>query len=350
MRKVSYVALLTFCFLIFPLYAEMSLAEGKARQKGLLQVEEAVGWIAPFSSRTFALTPDFQPIVLDHNLSAIEQFVRRHGYFSIYRPLVGLVTKAESDIEPLRELFQDLVKDADEKWVELATNEIITKALAYRNLQEGMKISLPTLRKGKMILVEYKVDAVLDLWQGMPAFGLIPQKNGISPILLYRGTDFSFTSKNSWASILSDFDLLGAGLTTFRLSEGQIVEWLRKVATPKVKAKVMGFSLGGILAVYTAIFQRQWVDYAIGFNAPGISNTVFDVYTKMNPPPCITLYATQGDCISRFGKMVSSAFEIADQTPLGPIEAHTKIMSALSPIRLLQIDVEKENRSRLRAE
>ena len=211
-----------------------------------------------------------------------------------------------------------------------------------------MKISIPAATRKKAKLIEYEVDEVLDLWQGMPAFGLTPVGKGAPPILLFRGTDFSFTSKSSWASILSDFDLSGAGLTTFRSSQKKIHAWLEKVS-PFGKAKVMGFSLGGILAIYTAIFENVLIDQCVAFNAPGVSKAIFSEWKDQSSSPPIRLYATQGDLVSRFGNMVGNAFELSSKVPLGPIEAHTKIMTAKSPVLLNPIDVEKENLTRFRA-
>ncbi len=77
---------------------------------------------------------------------------------------------------------------------------------------------------------------------------------------------------------------------------------------------------------------------------------VFKIWKEHPNPPPIILYATQGDLVSRFGKMVETAFEVSDKAPMGPIEAHTKIMTAKSPLLLFQIDIEKENYTRVRAD
>jgi len=323
--------------------------EGESRVKSLMQWDEAMSWVVPFSSRTFSLIVGKRPVIFKEKSSVLDQFVLLHGYFSCHKPLVGIVTEEISDLKPIQDVLNALVKEEDQAWVEFATEELMSKAVAYRNLKKGTKIFLPNVDQQKLSLIEYEVDEVLDLWQGMPAFGLIPSKEEMSPILLFRGTDFSFASKSSWASILSDFDLSGAGLTTFRGSEKKIQTWLEKASFKGKKTKVMGFSLGGILAMYTAIFQPEQTELCIAFNAPGISKAIFSIWESLSSPPSIHLYATQGDLISRFGKIVPFAQEISDKSPMGPIEAHTKIMAQKSPIFLFQIDVEKENKARFRA-
>jgi hypothetical protein len=324
--------------------------EGISRQKMLFQWDEAMNWVMPFSSRTFSLIIGEKPIVYKETDKALEEFVSLHGYFACYKPLVGIVTEEIEDVDPIQKVFNSLIEQKNAAWMELATNEVLCKALSYRNLKKGMKISIPIKTGKKMALVEYEVDEVLDLWQGMPAFGLISQNKEAFPLLLFRGTDFSFTSKSSWASIVSDLDLAGAGLSTFYSSQKKIQGWLGKASLHGQKAQVMGFSLGGILATYTAIFESSHVDRCVAFNAPGVSKSIFNMWKHQSLTCPIYIYATQGDLISRFGKMVAKAYEVSDRTPMGPIEAHTKIMCAKPPTLLFQIDVEKENSSRFRAE
>ena len=349
MKNLIWIFCLMTCFLSAKDVVSPCKEDGESRRKALFQWEEAMNWVLPFSSRTFSLVIGAKPKIFKENLLALEEFIALHGYFSCYQPLVGIVTEDVNDIDPIQRVFSALALEKNFAWVELARDELLTKALAYRNLQKGMKVALPILIEKKMTLVSYEVDEVLDLWQGMPAFGLISEIKEASPILLFRGTDFSFTSKSSWASILSDFDLSGAGLTTFRSSQQKIQNFLEKAMLSGEKAKVMGFSLGGILAIYTAIFQNNQVDQCVAFNAPGISKAIFETWKELDKAsPPIFLYATQGDLISRFGKMVSTAFEISDKAPMGPIEAHTKIMTGKSPILLFLIDIEKENHSRFR--
>ncbi len=345
-KKMASMLSLILCFSSFEAIANPCTPEGEYRQKSLLQWEEAMNWVVPFSSRTFSLVIGSRPKVFELAIPDLEEFSALYGYFTCNKPLVGIVTEASSDLEPLQNVFNSLVKHQKSEWVELVSDELLAKAVAYRNLQKGMKISIPVGEK-KPKLVEYEVDEVLDLWQGMPAFALLPCKKGSPPILLFRGTDFSFTSKSSWASILSDFDLSGAGLTTFRSSQAKIHAWLEKASTFG-KTKVMGFSLGGILAVYTAIFESNLIDRCVAFNAPGVSKAIFSEWKALASSPPIFLYVTQGDLVSRFGKMVGTAYELSSKRPLGPIEAHTRIMTSKSPILLFEIDIEKENLTRFK--
>lgn len=346
--KLIYAAFTSLCLCFLHAEEKICSAGEESRVKALTQWDEAIDWVVPLSSRTFFLQEGVKPLIYKEKSSALNRFVSLHGYFSCYKPLVGLVTEDPSDMRPIQEVFNALVKEKNRDWVELVVQEILSKAVAYRTLQKGMKITLPVFISRKIKKVEFVVDEVLDLWQGMPAFGLLPVKKDVHPILLFRGTDFSFVSKSSWASILSDFDLAGAGLTTFKGSEKKIQMWLDKASSFGKKSHVMGFSLGGILAIYTAVFQPELVDSCIAFNSPGVSKSVFQTWKELKSSPSIYIYATQGDLISRFSKMVGKAFEISDKTSMGPIKAHTQIMLAESPISIFPIDIEKENKTRFK--
>jgi hypothetical protein len=183
----------------------------------------------------------------------------------------------------------------------------------------------------------------------MPAFGFLPLKKGGSPILLFRGTDFSLLSKKSWASILSDLDTEGVGLSVFRGAQTKIRDWLiRAKKTSGVKSRAMGFSLGGILSLYTAFFEGDLLmpKGSIVFNSPGVSHEIFQKWPKNS---LVVSYATQGDLVSKLGKMVGKAFEISEKKQLCPIEAHTKLMVE-DRFSLAEILIEQENKHRFTME
>lgn len=321
--------------------------EGKVRQKGLYQLDETMSWALPFSSRTFSLKEKIKAKVFQTTTPLLEEFSFLHGYFSCFKPLVGIVTEEVTDVIPVQKALISLTESNDMQWIKIATEELLTKALAYRNLQKGMKILIPHIQEGKAVLLLYEVDAVLNLWQGMPAFGLVSLEKKAESILLFRGTDFSMVSKSSWASILSDLDFQGAGFSTFRMAEKQIHDWLEKVSFEK-KVKVMGFSLGGALAFYTTIYQSSFVKECIAFNAPGVSKLVFEDWKNSKQELPIIVYATQGDVVSKVGKILPMAFELTDKKPMGPIESHAKLMTAKSSLLLFHIDMEKENKDRFK--
>jgi hypothetical protein len=319
--------------------------EGELRQKGLYRLDEAMSWAAPFSSRVYSLKIGSKPKIFKEAVLSLEEFVLQYGYFSCQTPLVGIVTEESSDLALVQKALEAIISCPDPRWGKLATEEILAKVLAYRHLEKGMKITIPVLEADHMRPVLYEVDHLFDLWQGMPAFGLLPLEDGGKPILLFRGTDFSLVSKRSWASVLSDFDFAGAGFSAFSRAKEEIQTWLDQ-ASSKGKAKVLGFSLGGALAIYAALYHKEAIEECIAFNPPGVSKAVFSAWGEGVVCP-ITLYITQGDIVPKVGKLIGSAFELCDKKVMGPIEAHTKLMSASSPLFLFSIHLEEENRNRL---
>ncbi len=200
-----------------------------------------------------------------------------------------------------------------------ATNEILTKVLAYRDLKEKMEIPIPS-ENG--LLITYTVDTLFDLWHGMPAFGLIPKNNPEAPpLLIYRGTEFSF---RGWGSILSDLDFKGPGFSAFRKAQPKIHAWLEKTGK---KTQVLGFSLGGALAAYTLLFEKDLLSSAIAFNMPGLSLKNYELWRTLKDSPPFISYVTQGDFVAKIGHTIGDLRICSTGTPMKPLTAHTTLIS-----------------------
>ncbi len=313
------------------------------REKALVQLDEWINMVTPLPIRTFPLLskdsikeyaePDFD----------LQAFSKKHGFFSCQSPLIGIVTDQLSDVEPIEKALACLLSSKNLFFIELATGEILSKALAYRNLQKGIKIKIPCIIEGKPLLVEYQVNEVLDLWHEMPAFGLLPFHKKANPILLFRGSDFSLLSKKSWASLLSDLDISGTGFSAFHLARSDIHAWLEKAflfsGNP---AKVMGFSLGGILSLYTTIFEKSLIaaQGSMSFNPPGVSQPIAERWKEVSS--LLKIYITQGDLIPKIGILVPPAFVLFTDKKFAPIEAHTRLMTAEPSFSLAEIYIENQ--------
>src|SRR3990167_434507 len=177
------------------------------RQKALIRLNQMLGKAIPFASRTFSLVA-LQKKIEGTTWESLGEFERMHRYFSCIEPLVGVVSSSQEDLGKVEKAFSSFASNQDLLLSQIAIGEILVKALAYRNLDKGCVIKIPFVVEGVLEKVEYQIDEVLDLWMGMPAFGLVPvSKHKACSILLFRGTDFSFLSKRGWASILSDLDV-----------------------------------------------------------------------------------------------------------------------------------------------
>lgn len=318
------------------------------RKKALERLDLLASRAVPFASRTFALNLESPPLDFSVSDKTLEEFVLVHGYFSCIRPLVGVVTEEGSDIKPVEKALHSIIFQKETLLREISVGEILSKVLAYRSLSKGATVSIPDFQGKEASLVKYVVDEEIDLWSGMPAFGLIPldKKQG-RPLLLFRGTDFSLLSKRGWASLLSDLDPSGVGLSVFKGSQGKIHDWLlRAEDITGRKACVMGFSLGGVLSMYTALFEGDFLSEkgSMAFNPPGVSPDIYDLWQKKTPP--IALYVTEGDLVSKLGKIVPKAFEFREKQHLGPVEAHTKLITFDPFFSLVEVAIEEENKNR----
>lgn len=281
-----------------------------------------------------------------------QNFVAQHAHSSSYRPLIGIVTQDQDDILAVNQLLirvQENVKDT--KHMKLITDEILTKVLAYRNLKIGQKIPVPvTTPLGKSKIVMYRVDNVFNLSLGMPAFGLVPHTtNKTPPILLFRGTDLSFTLKG-YSSVLADLDLNGPGLSVFYRSQDELHDWLEKVSISHSKARVMGYSLGGSFAQYTCIHEHELICKdkefpSIAFNEPGISEDQICKWNqlKKDQRPPLKGYVTEGDLVSTVGKLIGDVKELTLDHLLEPLFAHVTLMSIQHRLYAYRLDVTLKN-------
>lgn len=320
------------------------------RTKTLIQLDEWINRVTPLPIRTFPLLNQEKVQNFQDPIAELDTFSKEHGFFSCNLPLVGVVTDDINDIEPVKKALVSLLLSKDPSFIELATAELLSKVLAYRNLQKGMKIAIPSVNQGIATLVEYEVNEVLDLWYEMPAFGLLPLNEKAAPILLFRGSDFSLLSKKSWASLLSDLDISGTGCTAFHMARPDIHNWLVKAfQTSGNKSKVMGFSLGGILSMYTTIFEKPLIasEGSIAFNPPGFSKAIANRWKEVSSLQKI--YVTQGDLIPKLGILAPPAFVLFTKEDFAPIEAHTELVTANPSFFLGEIYIEKQPSKKITA-
>ena len=327
-----------------------SLWKAKLRARALIKLDKMLNWAIPPKERAYALHLQKEGFHYINETPPLIEFSKSFGYFSKKHPIISTVTPYKEDIEFTSRLFKRVFLDCkNEDFLEMATGEIICKVLAYRQLEEGMVIAIPAVYEdGSKELVDYRVEKVFALWSGMPAFGLKPIKRRASPILLFRGTDLSLESKQGWASVLSDLDIQGPGLTVFQKSKRDLEDWLVSQKEGGVKAKVMGFSLGGVLALYTLVYESDLINSygSMVFNPPGVSASVYKQWKEVSPRPQLKVYVTHGDFIPKIGKLAGDAYELSLDFSLKPMDAHVRLMCCQPHIYQFTIDEEKENSQR----
>lgn len=300
--------------------------------------------------RQYRLLKNCKPITYALALPNRAAFLAQHSYFSSACPLVGTVStdlheEALRATHLLLDTLSHSVFDKSSQW--FALEETLAKIVAYRDLQLNSVLKWRDPHSGKK--VEYRVDRCFDLWHGMPAFGLY-SPDGATPILLFRGTDFSLKQERGWASLLSDLHPDGPGLNAFMHARPAIHLWLKSMADRGKKAKVIGFSLGGSLAIYTFLYENSWIstEPSVAFNPPGCSDSVFQDWQHLSQERQQDLFTfiNRGDPVSKIGKLVGAAHQLSLRKWLPPVHAHTLFFTAESDFLQHPIDLSQENASR----
>lgn len=316
---------------------------GEMRSKSLKNWDKMLTWAFSKKKSSYILANPSHEETFHVTDKEIFVFDRNHGYFSPENPIVAKSTASVEDIwitECILKLLQEKIKNKQQR--DFSTWEICCKILAYRALEKGMEISIGET---------YTVDEIINLWHGMPAFGLLPKNPKSTPILLFRGTDLIFSKERGWASVLSDLDITGPGLSTFMQARPQIRKWLTKVSELGTPARVMGVSLGGVFAGYTYIFENSLLsssEPSIALNPPGVSADIFkkwEIVSKKAGAP-LHVFVTRGDFVSKIGYLIGSVKEASVPYHLRVIQAHVILLSAQKEFSFNDVDLTAENKSR----
>ena len=273
--------LFLFTLLCFPLFSNEPTWKNHMRVKTLKNLDLLLHWGLGKQNTTYPLAHPPEEELLSIPLLELTNFSHDYGYFSLTRPLVGEVSSSKKDLEIALDILHSLYKNQVKgSTLQLATAEILTKIIAYRDLQLGQTLSIPFQTDTQLALETFTVDHIFDIWNGMPAFGLTSPH---SSLLLFRGTDFSHLNKRAIASLLSDLDLAGPGLQAFNNARPTLHSWLKQMHSQGKPAQVMGFSLGGALAAYTYIYEHPLLSSSpsISICAPGVGCQ--GLSTRMTP-------------------------------------------------------------------
>lgn len=327
--------------------------QGKMRQNTLKTWDRLLTWTFSKQIRSYPLIPQSFSYEYQVDDSIFNYFDDHYGFFSIYHPLVGTVTTGSKDLDVTQCFLLSIAESAlDPKQKQLTIDEVLTKILAYRTLKKGDEITIPILgQDDSMELVVYQLDEIIDLWRGMPAFGLVP-KNGAGPysILLFRGTDLSLTTERGWASILSDLDISGPGYRTFMRAQERIHDWLEKVSNAGYPARVLGMSLGGAFTAFTVIYERELLfqepwGASVAFNPPGVSKRVLQDWQKIPLEEQVPFrqYIVAGDLVSSIGSLFGEVFLMELSHPLQAISAHVTMITLQAKYFINQVNIEEEN-------
>jgi hypothetical protein len=324
---------------------------GKLRVKTLKTFDRFLNWTFGKKYKTYVLATPEQECRIDLAVPEMKEFEGLYGYFSAQEPMVAKMTSGEEAFTAISCLLKTLYeKGGNTEYLEIAVSEVLTKVLACHDLACQQTVMIPMQIGGRFSLEPFVVDRIFNLWHGMPAFGLVPEREGVNSLLLFRGTEFSLVSRRGWASIMSDLDMSGPGFSVFQRSENGIAQWLKEVHAKGKPARVMGFSLGGALAAYTFIYENRWLAEhgSLSIGSPGIKEkplAQWELLPQERKLGFVSLI-NRGEIVPKVGKLFGNAYLLSTPETHRPLAAHTLLMTAQPFFFKSKIDVELENGSR----
>lgn len=317
--------------------------------------DKLLGLLFRYHTRCYARQSPVQIEKLKNPYFGFKYFSDHFGRFSGAKTLIGKVTDSEEDLRATQYLLELIyLHIKSPKLVRLITAEILCKVLAYRNMKEGVVIYIPIVTKNETIeYIPFTIDTIFDLWKKHVAFGLCPHNHEEAlPILLYRGTDLSVLTESGRASLISDLDPEGPGKRLFHNSRADIRRWLMQLSQQGKKISVMGHSLGGVMAIYTALYEHSFLSKdpnnpSYAFNPPGLAFDLTEEWSMipLEERPAFMNLITRGDIISKFGYLVGDNYEMCTNKPLSPFLAHEQLIFSQPISYLTKIDTSIENLS-----
>ena len=307
-----------------------------------------LSWLFKYDTRCYAHKD--RAVVYENSSELLSKFGKTYREKMASKGIICRVTPDFEDIEKTSEAIKMIYETVESPQIcEWAICEVVAKVLAYRNLKVGHTIILPIMGKeGGMEMATYVVDRVFDLWNKIRAFGLIrsDNENG-APILLFRGTDFSFMNEGGRASIISDLDPKGPGYSLFEKGQKPLHDWLKKRGR---KGRVIGHSLGGVVAEYTLIHEPELIsqkahECSYAFNFPGVPEKMSKDWDSLKEKPNFQGFVCRGDLVSKLGHLFGDIYEVSLEAPLSPVRAHEMLLFAEPRGYLNEIDLPKENTS-----
>ena len=315
--------------------------------------ERALSWLFKSKSLTYAIDTTQQSTILHNDALELLEFAKSYRNHFAQKNLICRVTNNPGDVETTTGLLKTL-KDhiQQERHLLLASDEILAKVLSYRRLKNGQQLELPVMTPGKGIeYISYKIDTSFHLFNRMEAFALLNvDKSKGCPIILFRGTDFSLVREEGRRSILHDIDPKGPGHTQFEKIKEDLSRYLETINKTYGPIRLVGHSLGGVMLLYTLthyphLLQKSTHLPSVAFNFPGIGSKMFEKFCALDEHerPMFQGFVSEGDVISKFGKLVGDIYSLNLGLDLSPIRAHEELFFLAPRVEVQKVDVDQEN-------
>lgn len=256
-------------------------------------------------------------------------------------------------------LRQVLVHTPNVDLMQVRVAQILTKQLianCSRSLKPGFEIEIPVLNsKGVAELVNYRIDQKFDLGDGIPAFGFIDPNGVHPPLLIFRPTNLDIQYVDSVSSLVANLDPKGPAWKLYEAAKDEIDVWLQESTQDgQNKARVMGFSQGGILATYfltyhSRYFSRKVTQPSFVLDGPGMPLNVAREWSGVQKKPHVWSFVNRGDLVPKMGsELIGRVFELSVPQKMSPIQSHKAMTSLAKRWEIKEVDKGKEKRSEIR--
>jgi len=317
--------------------------------------EVFLSWLFKYPSRCYELAENKECQVLENPSESLHKLGKTYRFCSASKGITCRVTNKKKDLDETCRILRLIYNEIQNPQLcDFAAAEVLAKVLAYRELDEGDTIPIPTLGPDYSVqMTNYIVDEAFDLWNKIRAFGLVSADyHQAPPLLLFRGTDFSIVREGGRSSIISDLDPKGPGRSLFENAEKNLHSWLKTVTAVQGKARVIGHSLGGVIVAYTLLHEYTYIsskhyEASYAFNFPGVSDDLTERWKALpdDEKPAYRGFVCRGDVVSKFGQLFGEVTEISLRKPLSPVRAHEQLLFAEPMCYLYKVDLEEENNS-----
>ena len=248
----------------------------------------------------------------------------------------------------------------DTNIMQVMTAQILSKVLIGKNahfIKIGNKVKVPTVdQNGDKKLVEYTFDKKFNLWQGIPAFGLIDVGGKAAPLLIFKSTNTNLEEADTLPTLVANLHPKGPGWKLFSESQEEVAVWLKQAnQQSEKKARTIGYSLGGILASYfltyhSAAFNKDEHQPSLILDAPGVNHNIEKDWLDIEKKPFVKTYVNRGDLIPKVGDaFIGSAFEVRIAQKIKGFDSHRALSLFAPQWKIVEISTHCEKKSTSRS-
>lgn len=263
-----------------------------------------------------------KPVQLDHNITSIPDVPTVFSDCSWMRPFHGPIWSTatkERDYDPrerncvlanLRQLADTQRPDwtrlihAGEDYKLVMALEQLACSYVYHTPQQGDLVEVATCEG----VQQYRVD-VIELFEGVKAYGFVAEGGSSPNLLVFRGTSFYPAGRAAAATWLADLDPRGAGHGAYQSGHAAVRRWLDAHSDREVLAS--GHSLGSALAAEAINASPDRIARVYSFGSIMVGTRVANQIQEQGVADRLYRFYGAKDRVSDYGQQpIGQEFEV----------------------------------------